>query len=146
MKLLKIFKIMSLDIEKLKAILATEEGQKEAREFFGRYRREEEILNSQIERFHQKYKDSISDIIEKIVAKYESDKYKDRWYSRGIMPQEELYWFLLGYAKKYGRECTEEELKVYENSFSGYIFIVGDYVIQSMSGMGGCVKIEKIIK
>ena len=135
-----------LDIEKLREILNSDEGKKSLEDFKNKITNDEIILQSQLDRFHDKYKNNFSEILEKIFLKYESDDYIRKWYSRGIEPDTPLYWFFLEYAKKYGRKCTKKECKKYCNMFTSEIYYINDYYISRMDGQGSFVKIYKEIK
>ena len=98
-------------VEKLKAHLATEEGKQSAIDYFSKIRKEDEIKEKQLEKFHSKIKTKkdFGFFVDKVVSKYQSDKYCDFWYKRGIEPRTPLYFFLFKYAKKYGREANRKE-------------------------------------
>lgn len=132
-------------IEKLKEHLSTEEGKRSIIDFFDKKNQEEEILNSQLERFHNRISspEQFSELIEKIRLKYESDKYVTSWYKRGIEPPHPLYWFLYYYAAKYGRECTDEEWRKHSNGFTSNLIYCNNYYFNRMDGQGSVIVITK---
>lgn len=83
-----------------------------------------------------------SEFVEKVIKKYESDEYIDRWYSRGIEPPNDLYWFLFYYAEQYGRECDINEWKQYGNIFTGQLYYYNNYYFQIMHGQGSTIRID----
>ena len=130
-------------IEELKKFLNSEEGQQEAEKFFSDLKNQEKIEKLQLERFHEKYSNRFTEILDKIIIKYESNEYKDREYKIGYEPRKTLYFFMFEYAKKYGREVTDEEYNQYENYFTGEMFYIEGYYIQIMLGQGSIIKINK---
>lgn len=136
---------MSLDINKSTKwqndYYNSEEGKKRIEEYFTKIKNEENIRNSQIEKFDTKFRTNLDFIIGKIITKYESDKYKNCWYNRGIEPPEDLYWLLFDYAEKHCAKCEDEK---YLNMFTGEAYYIGSYVIQVMHGQGSVIKIEKL--
>lgn len=128
-------------LEKTKAWLDSEEGQRSVDEYLLAEQKREEIVTSQIERFREKCEHRLDEVIERIRKKYESDEYVRKEYKLGFEPREDLYWLILYYAKKYCTECKEEK---YLNCFTGEAYYVGSYVIQVMHGQGCVIKLEKI--
>lgn len=123
--------------------LESEEGKKAVEEYFERQRKIEEIAKSQYKRFHEKFSSRFFEIVEKIQAKYNTEAYVEKWYSRGIEPPEHLYWFLFEYAKQYGREATIAEHIQYGNDFTAEMFFVHGYLFNLMNGQGSVIKIHK---
>lgn len=132
-------------INKLKLYLETEEGQKEVQEYFDEMFKKEEMAISQLVRFHEKYNDEnkFSKIVEKIISKYDSYKYRDREYNLGREPMEDLYFFLYEYAEKYGSEPTDEEFEIHGNDFTSGLYKIHGYFFNLMCGQGSCIKISK---
>ena len=62
-------------VDKLKSFLDTEEGKEWAREWGEKKKRDQEIREKQIERFHNLPKPVQHNFIEKCIEKYYSDKY-----------------------------------------------------------------------
>jgi hypothetical protein len=75
---------------------------------------------------------------------YNSDTYRDREYSKGYQPREELLWVLFGVAETHGEECTDEEVDLYANTFTRSIYKLGSYAIQIMDGQGSIIAIDEI--
>lgn len=126
--------------------LNTEEGKKSVDDYFDRIIQQEKIEDSQIDRFHIKYNtpEKFSYIVEKILKKYRSKEYVNREYGLGRMPNEELLFFLYNYAKKYGREATDEEFETHGNCFTADLYIIHDYCFNIMNGQGTIIKVEKL--
>lgn len=130
-----------MSIEKLREFLESEEGKKSAKAFAEKIVREEEIKTYQLDRFHKSF--NFEEFTEKVIAKYSSDEYKDRWYNRGIEPPENLYFFLFDYAKKYGRECKEAECQKYANPFTSDMIYCKGYYFNLAVGQGCFIEIIK---
>jgi hypothetical protein len=136
---------LNKSLENLKKYLESEEGQKSIRDYQENLDRKERILTSQLERFHSKYSDinKFSDLIDKIINKYVSISYKDRWYNRGIEPPNELFWFLYNYCIRFGRKCTISEHKKYSNVFTSYLGNIRGYYVRRMDGQGSVIDVFK---
>lgn len=104
---------------------------------------EYKIRKSQIDRFHNKFgnKDMFKVIVDKILNKYYSDSYRDRWYSRNIEPPEDLLFFLFDYAKIYGRQCNTDEWHKHSNMFTFDLVKLNDYYFNLMCGQGTVINI-----
>lgn len=122
---------------------ASEEGKKSIQEFVDKLKREKAIEEQQFERFHLATKYNEDPFIEKVLKKYNSKAYKDRWYNRNIEPPETLLFFMYYYARKYCKECT---LDKYVNHFTVEMYHIGSYVIQLMHGQGAAIRIDKLTK
>lgn len=129
---------MNEALEKLKKYLFSDEGKQSFQDFIEKIGKTDIMIDTQLDRFHTKFgnRENFVFIIEKIIQKYESDKYRDMWYDRNIEPPEDLYWFLYEYAKKYGRECNESEWGEYGNMFSSDLVYVNGYYFNLMNGQG----------
>lgn len=125
--------------------LKSNEGKKIFQEIIEKIGNTNIIIDSQLERFHTKFgnKENFVFIIEKIIQKYESSKYRDMWYKRNIEPPESLYWFLYDYANKYGRKCNENEWEEYGNVFSSDLVYLNGYYFNIMNGQGVAIEIKK---
>lgn len=132
-------------LENLRKRLESEEGKKYFKEYFDKIEKKEKMLENQLNRFHSKYSDSSSfvNFIDKVISKYESDSYKDRWYNRGIEPPNNLYWFLYEYCNKFGRKCTFSEYKKHSNCFTSYLGNIKGYYIRRMDGQGSVIDVIK---
>ena len=129
------------NLKKLEEYLESEEGKKHMTDYCNKIAMKEVMEQSQIERFHNKYKDRIDEVFERLITKYDSDKYRNHEYKMGVEPREPLYWFLFKYAQTHGKPCTDDK---YINDFTGEIHYLGSYVIQVMHGQGSCIRIDKI--
>jgi hypothetical protein len=131
-------------VDELKRLLEDPEEEKKIQDYFDKIAKKHEIENNQIERAHAKFDERFEEIIEKIITKYHSKKYKGREYDRGYEPREELFFFLLKYAEKYGRECeSKEEFLKYGNTFTAELYYYKGYYFNLMIGQGSCVLIFK---
>lgn len=130
-----------IDLKKIDEWFDSEEGKKSIAEFAEKIEQEERIKTNQLERFYKSGK--FLELTEKAIKKYNTDKYRDSWYKRGIEPPESLFWFLFLYAEKYGRECEEEEWKQYGNMFTSSLFFIDGYYFNRMDGQGSVIKVVK---
>ncbi len=130
-----------MDLQKFKDWLDSDEGKKDIDEFIENQNKIEEISNKQLERFNRL--GNFVEFTEKVIKKYDTNEYRNRWYNRGIEPPEDLFWFLFHYVEKYGRECDEEEWKQHGNVFSSALFYCNGYYFNRMDGQGSVIKISK---
>lgn len=128
-------------VEKLREFLDSEEGKKSIEEFGRSLERESEFKERWIERFKAHSENNLDFVLGKIIAKYDSDKYVRKEYSKGYEPREKLLWVAFNYAEKYCKECTDEK---YLNMFTGASYYIGSYVIQVMHGQGSVIRIDKV--
>lgn len=102
-----------------------------------------DITDKWIEKFHNIGIDKRSEIIDRIIAKYESDKYYWREMKIGCEPRCPLYWFLFEYAGKYGEELPFEE----NNPFPHHLRLIdGKYKVRQMFGQGTVVDVWNVSK
>ena len=135
--------------EALKNLLETEEGKKSWEDWEITLRKEQEVYNNQLQRAFNKFGVNISNIVEKIIAKYDSDKYRYFWWKKGCEPPEDLYFFLFDYAQKYGVVVDENspiEQRKLANMFTSEMYYLDGYVFNKINGQGTCVLVEKVIK
>ncbi len=130
---------------KLEDILKKIEGSNSFLEVaLDRYLKERKIIDMQLERFHNNCDDKVA-FIKKVINKYNSKEYKDRWYKRGIEPMEDLYWFLYDYATIYGREANGKEYDEYAHMFTSNMFIIEEgYAFMRVDGQGSHIDVFKI--
>jgi len=99
------------------------------------------IANSQIERLYNSGR--FTELVEKCIAKYSSNEYRNKWYNLGIEPPESLYFFLYEYAERYGNLCNETEWATHGNTFTKSLYYCNGYYFNLMLGQGCKVKIIK---
>ena len=137
-----------LDLNKISKSLKVSITEESVRKFFEEKEQEEKLYASQVDRFYQRHKENMPAIIEKIMAKYDSNEYVNKEYKLGYQPREDLYWVLMSIAGKYGTkvELNEENAKKYPklNMFTSVSYIFEGYLIQQMDGQGSVVRIDKI--
>lgn len=102
------------------------------------------IEESQLKRAFDKIDHRFEEIMEAIIAKYNSDAYFARWRKMHCEPEEALYFFLYEYCEKYGREVKEEEKEKYSNMFTADIVAHKNYVFNLMNGQGTVIQIYKV--
>jgi hypothetical protein len=132
-------------LEKMKDWLDSEEGKLSMEKFIEEKKVSSQKLQKSLENFHEKYKEEkkFKNFVERVIAKYDSDDYVRYWYSKGIEPPEELFWYFFEYARKYGRECTERELTEHANMFTSEIFYARGYFFNRMDGQGSVIKVTR---
>lgn len=133
-----------INFDKLSSFLDSPEGEEFTRKYFEKIAKGELILQSQLERFHKNYANRFEEIILKLKNKYNSKEYVLKWHNRGYEPPENLYYFLFSYAKKYGREPTEDEATLHGNMFTGDMAVVHGYIFNMMYGQGTALHIDKL--
>ena len=131
---------MSKMLERLKEYLDSPQAKIDIENFAIKEKMAEATLKSQLERFHNRFKDRLDEVIEKLMVKYESDKYFYKERKLGYESRKDLYYFLHNYASKYSKPCLEQQ---YYNDFTGDIYYLGSYVIQMMHGQGSVIRIDK---
>ena len=135
-----------MDIDKINAFMESEEGKKSIDRYIEKIQKGREHRNRWTEKMKSWLGDDIDSGVERLLAWYESDRYRDREYKMGYQPREELLWVLFNYAVIYGEELQEDSelYETYGNSFTGGIFKIGSYIIQNMIGQGSIIAIDKI--
>ena len=97
-------------------------------------------------RFHARSDKQV--LISKVLKKYRSKEYRDKWYHRGIEPPESLLFFLNEYAKEYGKEVSGEELREFyekhNSSFSVSLYRIEGYYIELLQGQGSAIRVFEI--
>lgn len=109
---------------------------------FANWLNEIDEVNQRRKRYADKIKDTpeaqLREFVGKVRTKYGSKEYLDRWYKRGLEPEEELYWVLLDYAEMYCEEAPKE----YYTLFVGKCYwLFDDTIIQRLDGQGSFVQI-----
>lgn len=135
-------------IKRLKQILSTEEGRHQTYKFFNDLRLKKLIYERHIDTFHNIYgKDyeKYGKLVESIIKKYKSEKYRDKWYSKGIEPPESLFFLLYDHAVKYYEEIdrTSISFKEHASTFTEALYYVNGFYIQKLNGQGTCILVDK---
>jgi hypothetical protein len=107
-----------------------------------------EIKDAQYTRFHEKFtanednpynfwnfKRFVNAVIDKFFT-------EDREHY-GSVP-EDLLFFLYNYAKRYGRESTDEEFEFYGSDFSVGLYYCNGFFFDYLNGQGGCIEITEL--
>lgn len=130
---------MTSPIQRLNNYLQSEEGKRSLDNYIKRMKKSKDRVNSWVERFENRQDRSL--LIKKIIEKYNSDAYINRWYFRNQEPPEKLYWVLMSHAEVYGRECTPEEWEKYGNAFTSVLLFCNGYYFMRMDGQGSFIKV-----
>lgn len=103
-----------------------------------------EILNKQIERFHNKDDETKVLIIEKFIKKYSSIEYFNKLKERGVYDEGyDFYYFLFEYGLVYGTHMnmSDEEM---DDFMVAKFKILNNYEITLFNGCGSFVCVKKI--
>lgn len=135
-----------LDIDRFKEFMESKEGEESINKYVEKIQKGREHRNRWVEKMKSRIENNIDSAVEKLLYWYESDKYRDREYKMGYQPRESLLWVLFNYAVMYGEEIQEDSelYETYGNCFTGGMFKIGSYVIQTMHGQGSIISIDKI--
>lgn len=137
-----------MNSEKLKSMsqrlhehFESEEGKASVKEFVERIEHQNKIKDLQVLRFHEKYGDKLDQVIERIMAKYESSAYKEKeMFKLGYEPRKPLYSLLYRYAEKYGKQTKAQK---HLSGFNDVAYYIGSYVIRILHGQGSHCQIYK---
>lgn len=134
--------------KKLADYMKSEEGILHMKNYFAEINQKQAMQDSQVDRFWIKCQNTLNvfldTFVERLVVKYDSDKYRDMWYKRGIEPRAELYSFLFEVAKKHGKEFTQSEYENKEDSmFTAAVYVLGGWEFELIQGQGSAILIRK---
>lgn len=130
-------------VDNLKNFLDSDEGKASIESWAKDLKVKHDILNYRIESFHKKFGNKLDVVMEKYVTKYSSSEYCTREQKLGYYESREpMFWFLLEYAEKYCKPCTDQR---YFNPFTGAAFYIGQYVLQIMFGQGSAIRIDALL-
>lgn len=129
--------------EKLREYLDSEEGEKAMEKYALKLKKENDLYDYWLNNLHIKYSNRFAEILEKIIKKYDSDKYVNKEYKLGYQPREPLFTLFYDYAEKYGRECTDREWETYGNMFTGSLYYCNGYYFNMMHGQGTVIKVMR---
>lgn len=127
-------------IQKLKEWFESEDGKKMTEAWAVKAHLDELHTKRWVDRFKRWAEPDMDAALEKLIAWYSSDKYRDREWMKGREPEEKLLWIAFEYAEKYCQVCEDPENL---NMFTGSAYYIGSYVIQVMNGQGSVILIEK---
>lgn len=128
--------------EKLGKFLVSEEGRKFMLSQKEMMEKLDKVLDSQYERFNKLTSEQRSEFIEKFLSFYETEKYINRWESRGIVPPEDLAWFVYDYSIEYGVKAPIEFS--YANFCSDARIIDDAWLVRRFDGQGSFIEIIKL--
>lgn len=121
-------------LEKLRAYLESDEGKEDARKYWEKINHKAQVDKNWINKFNNLQDNDKEIIIEKIITKYKSNQYIDKWYSKGCFPPEPFFYLLYKCAAEYGK-CIDDDNEIYV--FNGYSF-------EMINGQGTYINIEKL--
>lgn len=97
-------------------------------------------VNRYINILHSMSIDDRDILFTKIKQKYESNSYKERYYKKGLMPEEFLYSIIFDYAIKYG-EALDTSNELFP---TGSYKIDNKWIISLIMGQGTIIVLEKM--
>lgn len=130
---------MNKIVELLKKYLESEEGKRELEKYINREDFLDSLKDKYLNWFNSIGPERRSHYINKVINKYNSKEYQNRWYNKGCFPEEELYWLIYDYAYKYGK-CWNA---IKEEAGPGFDkkFVFDDWKVILYSGQGFIIKI-----
>lgn len=130
-----------MNLQDVKDWFYSEEGQRHVAAYCEKIIKEEEIVIKQLEKLNKSGR--FKEFTEKVIEKYNSQQYKNRWRNRGPEPPETLFWFLFEYAQVYGRECNVDEWNKHANMFTAELYFCEGYYFNLMNGQGSTIIVTK---
>lgn len=126
-------------LQKTKDFLDSPEGQA-ALDRFGEEVEKDTLQESRnYERFKRMVDHTgIDELVEKIIAKYDTDEYVKREHKLGYQPREPLTGYILSYFEEFGEVTTEGT-----NIFMDVNYRLGNYTAGLMIGQGSYIKIQR---
>lgn len=129
-------------LEATKRFMESPEGQKAMDEWAEKFVQAQAHLERNLVRISALPKDKLYQWIDRCIEKYDSDKYINSWYKRGIEPPNDLLFLLHTWAEKNGDEITEgTSMSPFNNVAYG---IDNKYVIRIIYGQGAAVQAWKL--
>lgn len=89
--------------KKIKEYFDSTEGQEHLKKIKERYEWLDKWKEEKLAWFNSIGPEKRAYYIQRVIDKYNSKSYKDRWYNKGCFPEEELYFWIFDYAYKYGK-------------------------------------------
>jgi len=119
-------------------LMYKDENKENLIDFFDSIVRKNIVYKSQLLRLHErKYNEQeFKSLLNKINEKYDSDNYRNKWYSLGIEPPEPLLSFLYDYAMDYGKKVSDLELSNYSTPFTHGIYKIHNTLFRMDMGQG----------
>ena len=131
-------------IKNFEDFLKSDEGKKHFDGYFSKMKRDKDRYEDRLKRFHEKHDDKFEEVVDKLIEKYDSDKYHAKERKLGYQARMPLFYFFHSYAEKYGRKVTEEEHKEHGNMFTSSIMVYRNYMFHIMHGQGSAILVFKV--
>lgn len=133
---------MSEMVDKLKAILESEEGKKATEEYFGRLARADKRQRKRVKRLNKLVQTLTNESLHNLVVRYckWEEKIQDRLYYRGIDGSSTLMGVVFDFFQEYGTELEIEDM------FQTARYQFRNYEMSLYEGQGCFFKIEYIQK
>ena len=131
---------MNPTVKWLKEHLESEEGRESIRRYAQKIYNKEMVRRRWVQKFKDRYENDLGTILEKLIAKYDSDEYVNREHKLGYEPRQPLFDLVWDYAQEY---CKEYRGKKHLTPFTVGAYNIGSYVIQLLSGQGSYIRIDK---
>lgn len=134
-----------MNIEKITKWMDSDEGKAKMEASALKILGEHQIRELQLKRAFDKIDHRFEEVMEAVIAKYNSDAYFKRWRKMHCEPEEALYFFFFHYCEMFGREVTEKEKEEYSNMFTADMVAHKNYVFNKMNGQGTVIQIFKVV-
>lgn len=106
------------------------------REYLDECFRRKRVEISYVQRFFRMSVNKQNKILDKLIEKYNSEEYINRWHKRSMMPENKLWWILFDW-------CVDNYEAEREGDLCVMYTINNEYVLRGMFGQGGEVTMYK---
>lgn len=106
------------------------------REYLDECFRKKRVEISYVQRFFRMSVNKQNKILDKLIEKYNSEEYINRWHKRNMTPENKLWWILFDW-------CVENYEAEREGDLCVMYTINNEYVLRGMFGQGGEVTMYK---
>lgn len=133
--------------EKLKEYLDSPEGKASLESFSKQMAFEDDLVSKHIEWFLKKPLDERIALVKKVIDKYASDAYKDKWIERGIEPPNDLFYEYFEYAQKKGEDVYDFYYKKYHRAFvfTSEIYKTEEgFIVERLDGQGSFISVSTV--
>ena len=138
---------MGTIVDKLKEYLESPEGQAKIQLLAQKIAFKVDLIEKHIEWFLNKPLAERIALVKKVIEKYASDVYQDRWFRRGIEQPNDLFWEYFEYAQKKGEDVYDLYCKKYHRAF---VFTTALYkteegfIVERLDGQGSSIMVSLV--
>ena len=133
--------------DNLKEYLESPEGQAKLEQWVQEIAFEDDLVDKHVEWFLKKPLNERIALVKKVIEKYASDAYQDRWFGRGIEPPNDLFWEYFEYAQKKGEDVYYLYCRKYYRAF---VFTTALYkteesfIVERLDGQGSAIMVSLV--